>query len=186
MYIMMIELKEAKMNYLDYTYNLKIEKGKVYAIKGDNGSGKTTLIRLLLGLIKPDCGYISSNKYQISYLPEIINFPPYIKVSRYLKGMAKLKGVNDYESLANYFKLPLNKAIHELSKGNKQKLALVITFLNEPNIICLDEPFNGLDNEMVNNLIELIKTRKANKQTFIITTHNNKYIESLVDEYIVL
>lgn len=182
----MIELKEAKMAYLNFTYNLKIKSGKIYLIKGENGSGKSTLIKLLLGLIKPDEGFINKSRLKVSYLPEIINFPPYIKVSRYLEGAARLKGINDYMFLVDYFDLPLNKAIFELSKGNKQKLALIITFLGEANLIVLDEPFNGLDDKAAQKLIELIKTKKALNQSFIISTHNYPYLNNIYDEIISL
>lgn len=182
----MIQLEEAKMAYLDYTFNLTIETGKVYLIVGENGKGKSTLIRLMLGLIRPDSGKVVRKKFRIAYLPEVIQLPPFISAKAYLGEFSRMKRAILDENLIAAFEFPMDKSIHALSKGNKQKLGILITLLGDPKLVILDEPLTGLDARMKEVLIDALKEKKKKGCTLVIATHERGLYEGLCDHVISL
>ncbi len=148
----LIKLDQAGKRYLNHRFNLLIEKSDFVLVSGENGNGKTTLIHLLLGFTKPDLGRVQRTKMKIGYLPEKAMLPLFVNVSVYLKTLARIKKTEINHDLVNAFHLPIEKSIHELSKGNQQKLAIVSTFLGKPDLIILDEPLSGLDDESTETL----------------------------------
>jgi ABC-type multidrug transport system ATPase subunit len=166
------------------TYDFKIEKGQSILISGENGAGKSTLIRLILGFIKPDEGEIKRKKIKMSYLPEHILLPPFIKVKAYIEGFAKIKKADiDWEVIES-FELPLNKSIYELSKGNIQKLGIILTMLGSSDLLIFDEPLSGLDDHMKCLFIDHLKYLKSSGKSFIISSHEPNRFLPIIDEHI--
>ncbi|MBN2300699.1 MAG: ATP-binding cassette domain-containing protein [Acholeplasmataceae bacterium] len=182
----LISLNQAGKSYLNHQFNLCINPSDFILISGDNGNGKTTLIRLILGYTRPDTGTIESRKLKIGYLPEKAMLPLFVKVVPYLKTLARIKKSNIDHDLVEAFHIPISKSIYELSKGNQQKLAIVSTFLGQPDLIILDEPLSGLDEESVMILKAHIEKKKDEGMSFIVSTHTPELFVHLANQHLVL
>lgn len=167
----LIKLLEAKKHYCPQSFSLEIHPCDFILISGENGKGKTTLLELILGFKKPDQGSIDKKKLKIGYLPEVMMLPPLIKVSDYLETLAKVKKDVLSEELIHMFDIPLFKYIHQLSKGNQQKLAIISTFIGRPDLVILDEPLSGLDELSIHKLIVFLKAKQELGLSFMVSTH---------------
>ncbi len=182
----------------DITYTFK--KGKTYALIGRNGSGKTMLLRLLCNLIKPTSGTILINDKKMDEEFYKYNFGVLIEKPKFLN---ELTGYENLELLASIKKIITKKDILDIldkvclleekdkkyskySLGMKQKLALAQALMEKPNIILLDEPFNGLDTKSVDKIRKLILSIKNKDTLIIIATHSKEDVEILCDEEIFL
>lgn len=180
--------------------NAEISRGKVTAIVGPNGSGKTTIIKTILGLVKPDYGFISiddnkiNDDYEyrsnIGYMPQIASYPENLTVIEVLSLIKDIRNRKDNpeEFLIKKFELTgeLTKPIRTLSGGNKQKLSAVISLMFNPEILIFDEPTAGLDPVMSNRFKEIVVDQKKKGKTIILTSHIMSEIEELADEIIFL
>ena len=166
-----MKLNHVKKHYLDTVFDLEIYKEDFILISGNNGHGKSTLIKLILGFISPDEGRIEGKKLKIGYLPEKAMLPMFVNVHTYLKTLARIKKTACDLDLLYLFKVPLSKSIHQLSKGNQQKLAIISVFMGKPDLIILDEPLSGLDHESCDILEEYIDHRRHAGMSFMISTH---------------
>lgn len=182
----LIELKEARKLYCSESFTLKIEKQDFIVISGENGRGKTTLLELILGFKRPDSGSVDKKKLKIGYLPEVMMLPPLIKVSDYLETLARVKRDKISEDLLHLFKIPLFKYIYQLSKGNKQRLAIVSTFIGKPDLIILDEPLSGLDQESRKKLKAYLIEKKEEGLSIIISTHKPELFKDLANKVLCL
>lgn len=167
-------------------YHVNIEKGDFILIKGHNGSGKTTLIKLILDFIKPDKGVIERQKLKIAYLPEKSKLPFFMKAHIYIQMYEKMKKCDIEPELLHLFNVPLFKYVHQLSKGNQQKLALVITLMGSPDLIIMDEPFSGLDPKSIEQLICYMKQLHQKSMTFIVSSHQPHLLEGLCTKVVSL
>lgn len=181
-----ISLKNAGKHYIEKRFNLEIDKNDFVLISGDNGTGKTTLIQLVLGYTRPDIGTVEMKKIRIGFLPEKAMLPMFIQVSDYLKTMAKIKKGKADDDLLHAFKVPMLHGIHELSKGNLQKLAIVSVFMGNPELVILDEPFSGLDEESQGVLSDYIRKKQSEGMSFMISTHRPEYFKRLANKTIEL
>lgn len=179
--------------------NLSFESGKVYGLKGRNGSGKTMLLRAISGLILPDKGTI---KIDDKILGDDLSFPPSVGVLienpgyiPELSGKENLKNIADIKSVVSdeeineimkYFDLEpeSKKPVKKYSLGMKQKLGLCMAFMEDPELILLDEPMNALDEKAVNDLKELILKKEKEGKLIIIASHDLEDLEELTDEII--
>lgn len=180
--------------------NAEISKGKVTAVVGPNGSGKTTIIKIILGLVKSDFGYVSIDKEKINgdyhyrssigYMPQIASYPENLTVVEVINMIKDFRNCKDdpEEKLISEFGLngELNKAVRNLSGGNKQKLSAVIALMFNPNILIFDEPTAGLDPIASSRFKEIVLSRKKEEKTIILTSHIMSEIEELADEIIFL
>jgi ABC-2 type transport system ATP-binding protein len=182
----LIELKKASKTYLDQSFDLTVEEGKCLLISGRNGAGKSSLIHLMIGFTKPDFGIVLRKKTKIGYLPEELMLPLFVNTMTYLKTIARIKRGKIDEMLISNFKIPIFKSIIELSKGNRQKLALASTFIGNPKIIILDEPLTGLDDEAKNMLIDKLFVLKEEGKGIVVATHDPRFFSDLFDRHIVL
>lgn len=182
----LIKLEKAGKNYLTRTFDLEINPSDFILISGENGNGKTTLIQLILGFTRPDVGTIESKKLKIGYLPEKAMLPLYVKVMPYLETMARIKKSKIDQKLLLMFNIPIFKSIHELSKGNQQKLAIVSTFIGKPDLIILDEPFTGLDLESTLALKGYIELKKREGMSFVVSTHQPELFSHLASKHLKL
>ncbi|MCG8475933.1 MAG: ABC transporter ATP-binding protein [Cytophagales bacterium] len=199
----MIEFKHLSKNYQKKKVlkdiSLSIQAGKRTAVLGPNGSGKTTLIKTLLGLVIPTNGEILykgstvskkwSYRENISYLPQITNFPDNLMVKELLKMINDLRGgTAAYQQLIERFGVDnfLNERIRNLSGGMVQKVNLILTFGFDSDLYILDEPSNGLDPTALIKLKELIFDLSGKGKSFLFTTHILPLVEQLADEIIFL
>lgn len=178
----------------------EISSGKVTAIVGPNGSGKTTIIKIILGLVKADYGFISIDgkkingdyeyRNHIGYMPQIASYPENLTVLEVLSLIKDIRNRNDNpeDLLLKKFELvgELTKPVRTLSGGNKQKLSAVISLMFNPEILIFDEPTAGLDPVMSNRFKEVVIEEKKKGKTIILTSHIMSEIEELADEIIFL
>lgn len=181
--------------------NIYLEQGKVYGFVGHNGSGKSMLFRVICGLVKPSTGTV---KLFEEVLHKDISFPRSASVilekpgflEHYsgflnLKFLAKIRNqINDQDIKAAIERVGLDPTDHRpvktYSLGMKQKLAIAQSIMEKPEIILLDEPMNGLDEDSVQKVYNIIKAEKQRGATILLTSHNKIDIESLCDEVYML
>jgi Cu-processing system ATP-binding protein len=166
-------------------FNVEFDAGKSYALMGPNGSGKTTLIKSILGLVLPDSGEITLQgqairkewKYRshIGYMPQIGRYPDHMTIGQLFRMMQDMRPeVKQYdESLVADFGLDLilDKAMHTLSGGTRQKVSAALAFMFNPQIYILDEPTAGLDPLAVEVLKRKINVERKKGKLIIITSH---------------
>ena len=162
-----------------------IGKGEVYGYLGPNGAGKSTTMRHLMGFNKADSGNVSicgldcwmqqeNIKRIVGYLPGEISLPTDMTGRSYLRLIADMRGMDSLdraEELLRRFKIDPDSPIKRMSKGMKQKIAIVSAFMHDPDIILLDEPSSGLDPLMQEVLIELIREEKERGKTILLSSH---------------
>ena len=167
-------------NKLFHDLSFCLNKGKALHICGDNGSGKSTLIRIILGITKQTKGEleISSTK-GISYLGHKNAIKNYLSVEDniLLMQLYNHKDLNRYIEILNLKKY-LDVLVANLSFGQQKKLALLRIFLNNSDIIILDEPFVGLDNETQKILSNFLNEQLENNKILIFTSHISCEINS--------
>ncbi len=174
-------------------FNLRLEKNKINCIMGASGVGKTTLMRLLMGLETQDSGSIEgienakmSAVFQEDRLCENLDVYTNIMLPHIYKSNDKLLSKSKIdESLA---KLGLeglgNKTVSELSGGMKRRTAILRALLAEYDILFLDEPFKGLDDETKQSTIDFTLNKAKNK-TIIYITHDNTELEYIKPEIMI-
>lgn len=196
----MLEIKNVTKKYGEkagnFNIDLTISEGQTFGIVGPNGAGKTTLIRQILGFIKSDSGQITINDLNPWIKrAEIMNFTGYIagEISLYdnLTGKAFLKLISNLkpgvewsfvEKLINHFDLDISKKIKKMSKGTKQKIAIIAAVMHKPKFLVLDEPTSGLDPVMQAKFNELIAKLKTDfKCTIIVCSHIFEEVIKLSD-----
>ncbi len=179
--------------------DLSINKSGVFAVLGPNGSGKTTLIKSLLGIVLIDDGTISIKgknvfkkseyKREISYLPQIANFPENLSVKELISLIKNIRNQPANEQfLIEKFELEpyLDKKLGNLSGGTKQKVNIVLAFMFDNDLIILDEPTTGLDPISLIKLKELIRTEQEKGKIILITTHIMSFVEEIADKVVFL
>jgi len=178
-----------------FDVSFSVEKGEVFGFLGPNGAGKSTTIRHIMGFMKPDQGYVEVNalntwetqgKIQsfIGYLPGEIAFIEGMTGKAFLdfiSDMHKIKDLSKRNSLISRFQFDVNVPIRKMSKGMKQKVGIVATFMHDPEVYILDEPTSGLDPLMQKVFIELVLEEKARGKTFLLSSHSFPEIERTCD-----
>ena len=178
-----------------FDISFDVYKGTVFGYCGTNGSGKTTTLRHIMGFLKPDKGTVTVKgldawkdsdeiKKYVGYCPGEIAFPPVENGSEFLKIQAETIGLTDMskaEKIINGLQLDPTANLKRMSKGMKQKTALVAAFMHSPEIIILDEPTTGLDPLMRDVFIQIIKAEKARGATIIMSNHMFDELEETCD-----
>lgn len=169
-------------NKLFHNLSFDVAEGEALHICGDNGSGKSTLIRIILGITKQTKGNIKNNSSNgITYLGHKNAIKNYLT----LEDNILLMELNDKEELNKYIEiLNLRKYMDviaaNLSFGQQKKLALLRIFLNNSDLIILDEPFVGLDIETQDILSEFLNNQLKINKSIIYTSHISCQIESKI------
>ncbi len=195
-----IEIKNLTKDYGDnkgiFDISLDINKGEMIGFVGTNGSGKTTTIRNILGFIKPTSGTClvdGLNTWEnqekiaklIGYVPGEIAFPDLKTGTAFLKSQAEFLGVNDLSyanSLIEKLQLDPRANLKRMSKGMKQKTALVAALMADKPIIILDEPTTGLDPLMRDAFLEIIKEEHKKGKTIFMSSHMFEEMEDTCDK----
>lgn len=198
---MEIKIKNLKKSFKDNiiidNINISFEEGKTYGIIGRNGSGKSVLLKIICGFLIPDEGSVEINNIDIykndCFIPDaraLIEKPSFIDELTGLENLEALafiqKKVNTATILQYVEMVGLTNDIHKkystYSLGMKQKLAIVQVIMENPKIMILDEPFNGLDKKSYQDIIEIFKEIKKKSKIIIIATHIESDISELCDE----
>lgn len=196
----LIEIKNLTKDYGNnqgiFNINLNIEKGEMVGFVGTNGSGKTTTIRNIMGFIKPTSGEVkvkglSSYEHAseisklIGYVPGEIAFPDLPTGIDFLKCQAEflnLKNMDYANELIERLQLDPRANLKRMSKGMKQKTALVAALMNDSPIIILDEPTTGLDPLMRDTFLDIIKKEHAKGKTIFMSSHMFEELETTCDK----
>ena len=185
---------------LDFTIN----KGEILGLLGPNGAGKTTTMRILTGFLKPSQGNIKvadlnvvedslEIKEMIGYLPEsaplygemlVYDYLAYVAEMRGMSGADKTRRIAEMIELCG-LKEVVSKAVHELSKGYKQRVGLAHAMMGDPEILVLDEPTSGLDPNQIVEIRQLIK-EIGREKTVIFSTHILSEAEATCDRVVII
>lgn len=184
----------------DLSFNVRT--GEIFGLLGPNGAGKTSTIRMLMDIIKPDAGSIQilgespsdATKNRIGYLPEERGLYKGLKVLDTLIYLAALKGMphDDAEQRAEILLKRVDLWAHRddkinaLSKGMQQKLQFVVTILHDPDLVVLDEPFQGLDPVNMELIQEMVAALPAQGRTVVLSTHMMNQVEQLCDRILLI
>jgi beta-exotoxin I transport system ATP-binding protein len=175
--------------------SLGVREGEVFGFLGPNGAGKTTTIRLLLGLIFPTAGRMRvlgldpntdgvAVHRRVGYLPGELALYEHLTGRQLLEFMAGLRGMTDLGyamSVADRLGLDLGRRIHDLSKGNKQKVGLLQAFAHRPDLLILDEPTSGLDPLVQQEFGRLVRETVAEGRTVFLSSHVLAEVQDLAD-----
>jgi len=179
-----------------FDLSLSMEQGEAFGYVGTNGAGKTTTIRHLMGFIRPqkgvatigglDCWKDSAQiKRRIGYVPGEIAFPDASNGLDFLKRQAELAGLKDLSrmhQLLERLQLDPTANLKRMSKGMKQKTAIVAALMTDPDILILDEPTTGLDPLMRAIFMDLMKQEKQRGKTIFMSSHLFEEVEQLCDK----
>lgn len=180
-----------------HNINLEMERGKIYGFMGINGSGKTMIMRCICGLIRPTHGTIKIDGEELgkdidfpSSLGALIENPGFIEHYSAMDNMRALASIKqkagdlEIEELLSAVGLDYKekKRVKKYSLGMRQKLGIAMAFLENPEIIILDEPFNALDEKSVEKVKILINDAKKRNRLIILSCHNKEELEQLSDE----
>ncbi len=177
---------------------LTVQKGMIFGLLGPNGAGKTTLIKMLLGITFPTSG--SANilgkdisdfhiKHKVGYLPENHKYPPYLTGAGVLEMLGRLSGLNGNElkvkinELLSLVKLEewRKTKVKNYSKGMMQRLGLAQALINDPELIFLDEPTDGVDPIGRKEIRDLLIGLKNKGKTVFLNSHILSEVEMITD-----
>ena len=174
-----------------------LESGRIVGLLGPNGSGKTTLIKLINGLLTPTAGHVSiegeqpgpSTKTKVAYLPDNIYLNTWMTVKQIVEYFADFYADFDtdraYEML-NRLGISPKKRLKTLSKGNKEKVCLILVMSRRAKLYVLDEPIAGVDPAARDYVISTIINNYDPEATVLISTHLISDIEQVLDEVLFL
>lgn len=179
-----------------------VRSGEIFGLLGPNGAGKTTILRLILDIFEPDDGQIEvlngpmneAKKARLGYMPEERGLYQDVPLERCLVYLASLKGlpkaqaksrISDYLerfALTSY----RNRPVKELSKGMQQKAQVIATLVHEPELLIVDEPFNGLDPVNTRMVKDILVDLRENDVAIIMSTHMMHQVEELCDRILLI
>jgi ABC-2 type transport system ATP-binding protein len=169
-----------------------LERGEIFGYLGPNGAGKTTTIRCIMGLIRPGSGEVrvlgetvapgrGTQHEHIGYLPGEFRLWPGIRAGRSLGVLAAIGGGHGAHlrrrQLAERLELDLDRPVGELSKGNRQKVAVICAFQHQPELLILDEPTIGLDPLVRQTVLDLIREAAHAGATVLLSSHDLSEVE---------
>lgn len=206
-----IENTVCQLKNVSYSYNKKLpyiidgvdvsfKEGRITAILGGNGAGKSTMLKLIVGIIKPVCGKIISNKRIIMLPQDPKAVFTEVSVEEELAEVLMDKGNGIYNNMPMEDKREIVEQIieefglndirknnpYDISGGQQEKLAIAKVLLLKPEVLLLDEPTNGLDPYFKKTLGKLLKKINAGGVTIIIVSHDLEFVDSFCDDVIML
>lgn len=188
--------KKFKNNIVLNNINLVFEDGKIYGLSGRNGSGKSVLLKIICGIYAPTTGEIlfngknyNANNMFVPNLRALIekpNFFPDLTGFENLKILAQIQNkISDNEIIKALEDVNLieekDKKFSEYSLGMKQKLGIAQVLMEDPKIILLDEPFNGIEEQSVSKISNILLKEKRKGKIIIISTHIKEDLERISD-----
>ena len=202
----MLKLSHVTKYYGDFLavddLSFEVKDGEIFGLLGVNGAGKTTTFRMITGLLDKTSGNITFNGKKIDYsvtdklgfLTEERSLLTKLTVLEQAKFYGGLKGMSDkdIENRLDYLleKLEIteykNKKIKELSKGNSQKVQFIMSIINSPKLLILDEPFSGLDPINIELFKRLILELKSEGTSIIFSSHRMEHVEYFCESLVIL
>jgi ABC-2 type transport system ATP-binding protein len=199
----MIDIKDLTMKYKNgkgvSNISISVQKGEVKGLLGPNGAGKSTTMRSLMGFLIPSEGILKVEgidtlenpvdaKKIIGYLPGDPQLPQNLNSKTLFKLGADMRSHStDYAmELAEKFELEIDQSLKELSKGNRQKVALILALLHKPKALILDEPTSGLDPFHQRTFFEIIKKFAEDGASILLSSHIISEVEKVADSMAVL
>lgn len=190
--------KDYKNNRGLFSVSINLKKGEFCGLIGENGAGKSTLMRLIMGFIKPDSGRIliagldpfksqEEVKQYLSYVPGEINYPDLQKGNDFLKLQAELDPSFNKEKanyLINKLQLDITAYPKRMSKGMKEKMAIVNALAKDKDMYLLDEPTTGLDPLMREAFLEILEEEKKNGKAIFMSSNTFEEVERVCDRVI--
>ena len=174
--------------------SLEVTEGEVFGLLGPNGAGKTTTIRLILDFIRPTSGTATvfglsprsdgtDIRRRVGYLPGDFVTYEHMTGATVTEYFTNLRGADPVklEALCERYQLDLSRKIGQLSKGNKQKIGLVQAFMNDPDLLILDEPTAGLDPLLQYEFQKMVHEEKAQGKTIFMSSHVMSEVEATCD-----
>ncbi len=198
----MIELKNIVKKYGSkralQEVTVSIPRGKVIGLVGENGSGKSTLLKLMAGVLTPDSGSATFDGQpitrriaaQVAYMSDTDDFYTYFTVQQlvdFYESQFDDFDVFKAKEILQFLNVSLDLKIKSLSKGNRGRVKIAVTLAREADAYLLDEPFSGLDPMVRDDISKgLIRFTDTERQTVIMSTHEIREVEPLLDEIIVM
>lgn len=193
--------KRFKDTWVLQDITLSFDSGKIYGLVGRNGSGKTMIMKLIAGMATPTTGTITVEGKRLGTdidipdsLGAIIEVPGFLGDMsgwRNLKYLASLRNAIDDEAIRRAMRLvgldPNDKKrVGKYSLGMRQRLGIAQAIMEKPHILLLDEPMNGLDNQGVEDVRQLLRQFREQGMTIILASHHREDIDALCDEVYML
>lgn len=193
--------KSFRRNQVLRGMSLQVDPGKTFALLGRNGAGKTTAIRMLLGLLPPDEGFVTvlglspaidpiAVRQRVGYLAEDQTMYGWMRCEEILRFMAPFYPTWDHQLALQYardFEVPLGTKIKHLSKGQNVRLGLVLALAHRPEVVILDDPALGLDPIMRKQFNrDLITHLQGEGRTVFYSSHLLYEVEPVADEVAIL
>jgi len=180
--------------------DLEVQRGEVFGFLGPNGAGKTTTIRCLLDLLRPTAGRVSVLgldprrdgvvlRHRLAYMPGELRLPERMTAEGLVTAIGHLRGglnAARRDELAARLDLDLHRRLHDLSSGNRRKVALLLAFLADAELLVLDEPTNGLDPLMQREFLRLVREARAGGTTIFLSSHVLSEVQRAADRVAVL
>src|SRR4051794_36470889 len=175
--------------------SFSVEAAEVFGFLGPNGAGKTTTIRTLLDLLHPTSGSarlfdLDSRRESVAIRARLGNLPGDFGYGKQASGrealrlLARLRGMKGFgraEALAERFRADLDRPLGELSRGNRQKVGLILATFHSPELLILDEPTSGLDPLMQEEFLSLVAEERERGCTVFISSHELDEVERVCD-----
>jgi ABC-2 type transport system ATP-binding protein len=179
--------------------DLAVEPGEVFGFLGPNGAGKTTTLRCLMGLIRPTSGGAeifgrdpqrdAGIRREIGYLPGELALYENVSGRALLGWLARLRGISDLRpglEVADRLHLDLRRQVHDLSRGNKQKLGVVLALMHTPALALLDEPTSGLDPLAQQEFAAIVDEARDAGRTVVLSSHVLSEVEQVAGRVAIL
>ena len=202
----MIEVSGLRKEYAGFVAvedsSFSVERGEVFGIIGPNGAGKTTTLKTLAGLVEPTAGTVDiaggaadarSTRRRLGFLPEESPLYEEMTAVSYLEFFADLYDVPGdvaeeriRDSLDRLDLEHRRRAIGDMSKGMKRKVAIARSLVNDPDVLVYDEPASGLDPLTTNYIIEFTKELAAEGRTVVFSAHNLYHVEAVCDRVAIM
>ncbi|MGV1010485.1 MAG: ABC transporter ATP-binding protein [Dermatophilaceae bacterium] len=180
--------------------SLSVAPGQVFGFLGPNGAGKTTTIRCLLGLYRPSSGRASVLGHDpathdvafladVGYLPGELRLPEALTGAEVIARFAAIRGLTDTayrDELVERFGAELARPLRALSKGNKQKIGIVLAFMQQPRLLVLDEPTSGLDPLLQDEFATLVRETVQDGRTVLLSSHDLDEVQRVVQRLAII
>lgn len=202
----MLQISDLTKRYGDLVavnnVSLAVPRGRVVGFVGPNGAGKSTTMRSIFGLVEPDSGTItwdgrsvgSEHLARFGYMPEQRGLYPKMKIRDQIAFFAELKGIGRKTALARAGEIlesldlgdRMGDQLEKLSHGNQQRVQLAVSLVTNPELLVLDEPFNGLDPVAVNTLQDVLTERVSMGAGVLFSSHQLDLVERICDEIVII
>lgn len=179
--------------------SFQVKRGEIFGFLGPNGAGKTTTIRTLLGYLKPNQGeayifgknikhHIVELRKHVGYIPGELALYEHLTGRQFLQYFSSIRNTDLIllEELLEIFELPLDRKIKGYSRGMKQKMGIIQAFMDDPEIVIMDEPTTGLDPLLQQKFYDFLRNEKMKGKTLFLSSHILSEVEKICDRVAII